>query len=136
MFRTEHGIVVWDLLQAKLSDKPMHEIAIGDHCTSLAWLHTQPCLVAGLSSKIVKIFDARSNMKTVNQTVTKATYGLSVDPGSDYRISGYSETDPSVVIWDTRNFEKPIVTLNSAHQVEDKSFYGIVKLSGWIERKT
>ena len=57
----------------------------------------------------------RNGMKTVNQTQTRATYGLSVDPGSDYRISGYSES--SVVIWDTRNFEKPIITLNSPHQV-------------------
>jgi len=120
--RTEHGIIVWELSQTKLSDKPTFEVGNGDHCTSLAWLHTQPCLVAGLGAKIIKIFDSRNNMKIVNQTLTKATYGLSVDPGSDYRISGYSETDPSVLIWDTRNFEKPIITLNFPHQVTKVSW--------------
>lgn len=121
--RTDYGVLVWDLAQGKLSEKPWFETANGDHCTSLSWLHCQPCLVAGLGTKIVKVFDTRSNMKVVSQTATKATYGLSVDPGSDYRISGYSEApDPSVVIWDTRNFEKPIVTLPSSHQVTKVSW--------------
>ena len=71
--RTEHGIVVWELAQSKLADKPTFEIGNGDHCTSLAWLYKQPSLVAGLGAKIIKIFDARSNMKAVNQTVTKAS---------------------------------------------------------------
>ncbi|XP_023330654.1 GATOR complex protein MIOS [Eurytemora carolleeae] len=118
--RTEDGIVVWDLSQSQLTEKPLHETGHGDHCTSLSWAHTQPLLVAGLNTKTVKIFDSRNGMKTVNQTQTRATYGLSVDPGSDYRISGYSES--SVVIWDTRNFEKPIITLNSPHQVTKVSW--------------
>ena len=36
-----------------------------------------------------------------------------------FRLSGYSDTDSSVVIWDTRNFEKPIVTLPSPHPVNN-----------------
>lgn len=64
---------MWELAQSKLADKPTFEIGNGDHCTSLAWLYKQPSLVAGLGAKIIKIFDARSNMKAVNQTVTKAS---------------------------------------------------------------
>jgi len=115
--RTEYGIVVWDLGQHKLSDKPVFEVANADQCNSVSWIHGQPSLVAGLSAKTVRVFDTRTNMKVVNQTKTSATFGVSVDPGSEHRISGYSDSDNSVVIWDTRNFEKPIVTLPSPHPV-------------------
>ena len=40
---------------------------------------------------------------------------LSVDPTNDDRIAGHSESQ--VVIWDRRNFEKPIVTINTMQQV-------------------
>jgi hypothetical protein len=39
----------------------------------------------------------------------------SVDPTNDDRIAGHSESQ--VVIWDRRNFEKPIVTINTMQQV-------------------
>jgi hypothetical protein len=38
-----------------------------------------------------------------------------VDPTNDDRIAGHSESQ--VVIWDRRNFEKPIVTINTMQQV-------------------
>ena len=40
---------------------------------------------------------------------------LSVDPTNDDRIAGHSESQ--VVIWDRRNFEKPIITINTMQQV-------------------
>ena len=61
----------------------------------------------------------------MKQTPTKATCGLSVDPWSEYRICGFSEGDPSLVIWDTRNFDKPIVTLSTPHQVSTQYMYTI-----------
>ena len=60
-------------------------------------------------------------MKVAKQTSTKATYGLCVDPWSEYRICGFSENDPAIVIWDTRNFEKPIVTSSTPQQVKNIS---------------
>ena len=111
--------MIWDLSQGRQLSQPLSEAANGDLCCSLAWVPNQAnLLVAGLSVKTVKIFDTRtSGMKAAKQTSTKATYGLCVDPWSEYRICGFSENDPAIVIWDTRNFEKPIVTSSTPQQV-------------------
>jgi hypothetical protein len=44
-------------------------------------------------------------------------YGVCVDPFLDYRVA--SRYDNHVVIWDTRNFEKPIVTLTQPRKEEE-----------------
>lgn len=116
--RTEHGVLVWDIKDGRSLAEPLSEAGNGDHCCSLAWItNNSNLIVAGLGVKTVKIFDTRSNMKAVKQTMTKATYGLCVDPWSEYKICGFSELDPSLVIWDTRNFEKPIVTQSKPQQI-------------------
>lgn len=117
--------MIWDLSQGRQLSQPLNETSNGDHCCSLAWVPSQAnLLVTGLSVKAVKIFDTRSSgLKAVKQTLTKATYGLCVDPWSEYRICGFSEADPAIVIWDTRNFDKPIVTSSTQQQVSNlKSF--------------
>ena len=67
-----------------------------------------------MNMKNLKIFDmrlsTRPNMvpKPLKTNVTRNTLGLCIDPHMDYRVASYYEE--TVVIWDTRNFDKPILT--------------------------
>lgn len=45
----------------------------------------------------------------VNSTLTKSVYGICIDPNDDRHLASFVESQMSV--WDTRNFEKPILTL-------------------------
>ena len=56
-----------------------------------------------------------TNRKASLQTTTKFVYGVCIDPWLDHRLASYQ--DNSLAIWDTRNFEKPIVTLNQYKRV-------------------
>lgn len=51
----------------------------------------------------------------VNVTATKAVYNLSVNPHNSYQL--LSHVDNVINIWDTRCFEKPIVTIVAQKQV-------------------
>jgi len=91
------------------------EVGLGEQCHSLAWFHKNPeTLIAGMNMKNLKIFDMRlsthQNMgpKPLKTNVTRNTLGLCIDPHMDYRVASYC--DETVVIWDTRNFDKPILT--------------------------
>jgi len=53
--------------------------------------------------------------KAVNSTPTKAVYGLVVDPQNDHQLASFVENQISV--WDTRNFEKPVLTLTQSKPV-------------------
>ena len=69
--------------------------------------------------KNLKIFDLRLNEsqgpKVMKTNVTRLTFGLCIDPHMDYRVASYYED--TVVIWDTRNFDKPIWTRSQAGEV-------------------
>ena len=86
-----------------------------DSCASLAWFHSQQSVVAGVNGKMVRMYDIRNPSKAASTTTTRATAGLSVDPTSEHRVAGYADTQ--VVIWDTRNFEKPVVSLETGRMV-------------------
>ena len=51
----------------------------------------------------------------VATSLTRATNGVTVDPSSDHRLAGYG--DNQIHIWDTRNFEKPLVSLEQERHV-------------------
>lgn len=54
-------------------------------------------------------------VKIVNTTPTKAVYSLAINPHNDYHL--VSHVDNQITIWDTRYFEKPVLTLSQARQV-------------------
>ena len=97
------------------SNSAFAEIEYGSTCHSLCWFRDEPdTLVAGINSKFLKVFDIRNTAglhggKAVLQTNTKYVYGVCIDPWLDHRVAAFH--DNSLTIWDTRNFEKPIVTL-------------------------
>ena len=81
----------------------------------MAWFHKNPeHLVAGMNLKNLKVYDIRLNTRTHTNTRplktnnSRYTYGVCVDPHNDHRVASYF--DDTVVIWDTRNFDKPIWT--------------------------
>lgn len=110
--RSDFGVLVWDLAG---QDKPVTEIGLADSCASLAWFPSRQCLATGVNGKMVRVYDIRAPTKPVGGTQSRATSGLSVDPASEYRVAGHVDTQ--VVIWDTRNFEKPVVSLETGRAV-------------------
>ncbi len=110
--------------------RPTVEMGAGETCHSLAWLSTRPtCLVAGMNNKSLKIFDARvdavsaasrpTSMSSASN-FTRAVHGVCVDPFLDFRVA--SRYDNHVVIWDTRNFDKPIVTLTQPRRISQMAW--------------
>lgn len=127
--KTDHSILIWDILKcgkqseqerrvlglnvepSVIPPKPILELGYSETTHSLQWFSHQPkTFVAGMSNKHLKIYDIRDYSKHLNITPTKAVYGVSVDPLCEHRLASYSEN--SLAIWDVRNFEKPILTLN------------------------
>ena len=64
--------------------------------------------------------------KPSTSNFTRAVYGVCVDPWLDHRLA--SHHDNNVVIWDTRNFDRPIVTLQQPQTV--------AKLAWWDPRES
>jgi len=110
--RSDFGLVVWDVGS---QDKPVTEIGMTDSCSSIAWFKTGHSLAAGINNKMVRLYDSRTPTKPTSTTMTRATSGLTVDPGSEFRLAAHVDTQ--VLIWDTRNFEKPVVSLETGRQV-------------------
>ena len=69
------------------------------------------------SNKTLRIYDIRSESSSTPKalTSTRAVYGVCVDGFMSTRIA--SHVDNQVVIWDTRNFDKPIVTHSQSRKV-------------------
>ncbi|XP_012282534.1 GATOR complex protein MIOS-B [Orussus abietinus] len=134
-YRTDHSVLLWDVLKFPLgSDRPHHhgsaqsesirpvaEAGVSETVHSLAWFNNEPrCLVAGINNKHLKIIDFRDAVKVVNTTPTKAVYNTSVDPHNDYHLVSHVENQ--ITIWDTRYFEKPVLTLLQSRQVTKVSW--------------
>ncbi|CAG2055807.1 unnamed protein product [Timema podura] len=122
-YRSDHSVLLWDVLKCPINTdrgpdvtRPVAELGYSETTHSLAWFNTQSrSLVVGSNNKHLKVLDLRDSAKAVNMTQTKAVYGLVVDPHSDYQIASFFENQ--IAIWDTRNFEKPILTLTQSKHV-------------------
>ena len=89
----------------------MTEIGMTDSCASLAWFPSRHSLAAGVNGKMVRLYDTRAPVKPAATTLSRATAGLTVDPASEFRLAAHFEAQ--VIIWDTRNFDKPVVSLET-----------------------
>lgn len=56
----------------------------------------------------------------MSSTPTKAVYGLAVDPQADHRLASF--VDSQIYVWDTRNFEKPVLSLSQSKPVSKVSW--------------
>lgn len=59
-------------------------------------------------------------MKTVNLTNTRAVFGVQMDPFIPSRVASYG--DSTVCIWDMRNFEKPVLSLQQTKPISKISW--------------
>ncbi|XP_014207535.2 GATOR complex protein MIOS-A [Copidosoma floridanum] len=123
-YRTDQSLLLWDVSKSPLSTerahhynasqvempKPIAETGNSETIHSLSWFKNEPkCLVAGANNKQLKIVDFRDSVKVVNTTSTKAVFSLAVNPHNDHYL--VSQVDNQIIIWDTRSFEKPLLTL-------------------------
>jgi len=112
--RTDPAVVVWDLAQGR-GESPLLELGMMESCSSVDWFRSGKSLAVGLAGKSVKILDPRLQKPAVSNTNTRATDGVTVDPSSDFRLAGH--VDNQIQIWDIRNFEKPVVSLEQERAV-------------------
>ncbi|XP_077554266.1 GATOR complex protein mio isoform X1 [Haemaphysalis longicornis] len=110
-YKGDNSISVWDVQQA--GSRP-HELGYSDSTQSLSWFSQAPkTFVAGMSNKHLRIYDtrveaSRQPARSSAATSTKATNGVIVDPFFEHRIASFVVNQ--LVLWDTRNFEKPVTT--------------------------
>ncbi|XP_063233237.1 GATOR2 complex protein MIOS isoform X2 [Bacillus rossius redtenbacheri] len=114
-YRSDHSVLLWDVRKGDPA-RPAAELCNSEAAHSLAWLGPQPhTLVVGASNKHIRIYDLRDPGRPVNCTQTKAVYGIAADAQNDCQLASHVENQAA--IWDTRNFEKPILTLGQSRPV-------------------
>ncbi|CAL1286700.1 unnamed protein product [Larinioides sclopetarius] len=96
--------------------KPVLEFGQSESTQSVHWFRNNPKLfVCGMSLKYLRLYDTRDGSKHQESTTSKAVYNLCVDPDVEHRLA--SSVDNCFVLWDVRNFEKPVVTINEPKPV-------------------
>lgn len=132
--RYDNSLLVWDV-EAKSSitqspgfdsrsfgsiRKPVFEHGSSEQTVSVQWL-PHKILVAGVT-KWLRLYDMRVPTPKVIAT-TKALYGICVDPHNPQRIASFAEgPQGAVLVWDIRNNEKPLVTINQSKPVSKISW--------------
>ncbi|CAN7998307.1 unnamed protein product [Ixodes pacificus] len=107
----DHCILVWDLNHLP----GQTELGFSESTQSFSWFFHQPrSFVCGMNNKHLKIFDTRDSSRS-SGTTTKASGGVCVDPFSEHRIASFHANQ--LVLWDMRNFEKPVTTQTENGQI-------------------
>lgn len=125
-YRSDHSVLLWDINKCTGSDngrlnnciplnmadscRPVAEFGLSEATHSLAWFNgNSKVLAAGMNLKSIRIIDFRDSAKVVNSTLTKAVHGICMNPHNDAYVASY--IDHQINIWDTRNFEKALISL-------------------------
>lgn len=91
-------------------NKPLVEIGLGEATSSFAWFNKEPrTFVTGINGKCLKVYDLRDATRPHLTTPTKYVNGACTDPHHESRLAVFSEN--VVMIWDVRQFDKPMLTL-------------------------
>ncbi|KRT82735.1 WD40 domain-containing protein, partial [Oryctes borbonicus] len=111
--RSDYSVLLWDINKTPSHGengpiRPIVEYGLSDTTHSLAWINGK-VLATGNNNKQIRILDFRDSAKQVNHTITKAVHGISVNPHNERFLASY--VDHQVCVWDTRNFEKPMLIL-------------------------
>ncbi|KAL1137877.1 hypothetical protein AAG570_009573 [Ranatra chinensis] len=111
-YRSDHCVLVWDVCSGVGGSgvAAVAELGLSDAAHSLAWLYSQPrALIVGMNNKHLKMVDLRDPSKAVNSSQTKAVHGLTVSAHNDYQVASFVDTQ--IAVWDTRSFDKPVLTM-------------------------
>lgn len=102
------------------NNRPVFDGCPGDSINSLKWFRKEQTVVCGLNSKHLRIFDIRDLTKPKLTSTTKAVYGVTVDAFSDKRFASFFEN--TIYIWDSRFFDKPLVTIVESKPISQISW--------------
>ncbi|VDI39836.1 WD repeat-containing protein mio [Mytilus galloprovincialis] len=97
--------------------KPFLEIGnYNDMTASFSWFRKDSRLfVCGMNNRHLRIYDLRDAKEPKQSTTTKLINGVVTDPKNQNRIASFHENNVSV--WDTRHFDKPILTLQEPKNI-------------------
>ncbi|KAL1741594.1 hypothetical protein HDZ31DRAFT_84718 [Schizophyllum fasciatum] len=73
-------------------------------------------LLAGLSSRWLRLFDLRSAMPSTTSAASKVS-GLATDPSDPHRVASFG--DGVVSIWDIRRIQSPLLTFSERNALGD-----------------
>lgn len=102
------------------NNRPVFDGCPGDSINSLKWFRKEQTVVCGLNSKQIRILDIRDLTKPKLTSPTRAVHGLTVDAFSDRRFASY--VDNTIYIWDSRFFDKPLVTIVESKPISQISW--------------
>lgn len=127
-YRSDFALLLWDITKSPFNDintrlsnstvqpavelaRPVVEYGVSEMVHSLAWFSCNSRqMAAGMNGKTIRLLDFRDPNKVALSNVTKAVYGICIDPHNEKHLASY--VDNQIYIWDIRNFEKPISTLS------------------------
>ncbi|XP_050420340.1 GATOR complex protein MIOS isoform X2 [Adelges cooleyi] len=120
--RSDQCVQIWDvekspLINADLSAaRPFFEYGMGETAHSLAWFNTSPHVLAvSCNNKQIRCVDIRDASRSTNTVQTRAVYGIDIAVYNNNHIVSYN--DNSIVLWDSRHLEKPVVTLTQSKSI-------------------
>ncbi|XP_025096511.1 GATOR complex protein MIOS-like isoform X2 [Pomacea canaliculata] len=139
-FRNDPCIVIWDITLSHSASgdgsersrysssehgsitKPYLEIGPGETSSSFSWFPQTPrSFVTGMNNRYLRIYDLRDTTRPRLTTQQPRTVsGVCVDSLSTNRLASFGETQ--VAVWDTRMFDRPILTLQENKPVSKISW--------------
>ncbi|XP_071500318.1 GATOR2 complex protein MIOS-like [Diadema antillarum] len=128
-YRTDCSLLIYDVnarlgagqsrplsVGSERDKRAVSELVNSDALHSMSWIpHQHHSIIVGVGQKNLRLYDIRDASKYKSSTITKAVYGISVDPLFEHRLASFYEDQTS--IWDLRHFEKPVLSFKEARPV-------------------
>ncbi|XP_030384067.1 GATOR complex protein MIOS [Scaptodrosophila lebanonensis] len=108
--RTDSCITIWDIDRGVPKDTA-NFFGLTESANSLCWDKNHRTLIAGMSQKMIKLFDLRQSTATCQSIQTKTVQGLSVAPNGNYLCS---YVDSTIIVWDLRAIDRPLRQIQSS----------------------
>ncbi|EDW75817.2 uncharacterized protein Dwil_GK15144 [Drosophila willistoni] len=108
--RSDSCITIWDIERGVPKDTA-NFFGLAESANSVCWDRNQRLLIAGMSQKMIKLFDLRQNNASCQSIQTKTVHGLAVAPNGHYLCS---YVDSIVMLWDLRAIDRPLRQIQSS----------------------
>ncbi|KAH8255505.1 hypothetical protein KR038_004766 [Drosophila bunnanda] len=108
--RNDTCITIWDI-ERGVPKETSNFFGVGESANSLCWDRNHRTVIAGMSQKMIKLFDLRQSNATCQSIQTKTVQGLSVSPNGNYLCS---YVDSVITLWDPRNIKSPLRQIQSS----------------------